>query len=106
MDSEPIQHCRAPRRTSAQPYSSESSFSASRLLTPLEISRQLGLTPKTLSQWRWRRIGPPFVKLPGRNGVVRYPEDRFLTWLVEELHPERASKTVDELKRTTRSAHE
>jgi hypothetical protein len=40
----------------------------------------LGLSAKTLSDWRWRQIGPPYLKYSGRHGSVRYLLSDLLTW--------------------------
>ncbi len=39
-------------------------------LTEAELAARWGLAPATLANRRWRRQGPPFVKLNGRT--VRY----------------------------------
>ncbi len=40
-----------------------------RLFAPAEAAIILGVNKETLSQWRWRGVGPKFVKI-GRN--VKY----------------------------------
>ena len=35
-------------------------------LTQNELAQRWGLSPRTLEQWRWRGIGPRFLKLGGR----------------------------------------
>lgn len=43
------------------------------LLTPADIGRRLGVSVETLRDWRYRRMGPRYVRV-GRN--VRYdPRD-------------------------------
>lgn len=42
------------------------------LLSPVEAGAFLGMSPKTLANWRVRGFGPTFVKLGGRGGKVRY----------------------------------
>lgn len=39
------------------------------LATPAEVADHLGISEKTLAQWRWQQIGPAFTKVGGR---VRY----------------------------------
>ena len=39
------------------------------LLNEIEVSKLLAVSRKTLQSWRWRRIGPKFLKL---NSAVRY----------------------------------
>jgi len=34
-------------------------------LNQIELSRRWGISPRTLERWRWRRTGPPFLKLGG-----------------------------------------
>ena len=53
----------------------------SALLTPEEVSVLLGISSKTLANWRWRRQGPPYIKLTPRK--VRYPVKSLLSWLEE-----------------------
>jgi excisionase family DNA binding protein len=50
-------------------------MSSSNQSTPLYVStkqlaRNLGLSYRTLEDWRRRRVGPPFVRV---GGLVRYP---------------------------------
>lgn len=42
------------------------------LFTPHQVAKLYGITTKTLANWRQRRIGPQFCRLPG--GDIRYPE--------------------------------
>lgn len=37
-----------------------------------EAARMLGVSPKTLANWRCLGIGPQFLKYGGRLGLVRY----------------------------------
>jgi hypothetical protein len=34
-------------------------------LNQIELSRRWGISERTLERWRWRRTGPPFLKLGG-----------------------------------------
>lgn len=44
------------------------------MLTEQDVSKRLGVKAKTLQMWRWRGIGPRFVRMSSR--AVRYrPED-------------------------------
>lgn len=45
------------------------------------LAHEWGLAPKTLDNWRSRRVGPPFVKL---NGAVRYSRQACARWLREQ----------------------
>lgn len=42
------------------------------------IAEEWDLAPKTLDNWRSRRVGPPYVKI---NGVVRYSRRACAQWL-------------------------
>jgi hypothetical protein len=48
-------------------------------LTPRELAQRYGgrVSVKTLANWRWQGLGPPFVKLGGR---VLYPVTDLLGW--------------------------
>jgi hypothetical protein len=39
------------------------------LLCPEDIERVYRIKPKTLAQWRWKKIGPDYIKI---GGMVRY----------------------------------
>lgn len=41
------------------------------LLTETDAAAHLGLSPKTLSRWRWKGEGPTYLKL---GSAVRYAE--------------------------------
>lgn len=43
---------------------------ASELLSERDLSNRWGLSARTLQRWRWRRQGPPYVKL-GRRVAYR-----------------------------------
>lgn len=44
-------------------------MSVDELLTPTEVAAEQKIPEKTLAQWRWRGVGPTYLKL---NGHVRY----------------------------------
>ena len=44
-----------------------------------ELSELFGHKPRTLANWRAKRIGPPFVRLGGKAPL--YPRDEALAWL-------------------------
>ena len=35
-------------------------------LRPLDLSRRWGVSPRTLEAWRWKGIGPTYLKIMGR----------------------------------------
>ncbi len=49
------------------------------LLTAEELAVELKKPPKTLAEWRSKRIGPDFLKL--ENGSVRYERKAVDEWL-------------------------
>jgi predicted DNA-binding transcriptional regulator AlpA len=53
---------------------------SNRSMTGKEAARFLGLSHKTLNNWRVQGIGPRFVKAPGANGSVRYPLSELVAW--------------------------
>ena len=54
------------------------------LLRTREAATLLGLEPGTLEHWRWRKIGPPYIKLGnGRGAAVRYSRTSLVVWLAE-----------------------
>jgi predicted DNA-binding transcriptional regulator AlpA len=49
-----------------------------KLLSNEETANLLGLKPATLDNWRWRGVGPTFVRVGSR---VKYSESDVLAWL-------------------------
>jgi hypothetical protein len=45
-----------------------------------QAAQILGVSTKTLRNWRWRRVGPPFVKYSQRGGPVRYILGELIAW--------------------------
>lgn len=43
-------------------------------------SEILGVSSKTLRNWRWQGRCPPHLKYGGRNGPVRYVVSELLAW--------------------------
>lgn len=54
-----------------------------RRLNEREAAAELGISFRTLQQWRVRGIGPAFLKL-GRS--VRYDADALEDWLAKQIH--------------------
>jgi hypothetical protein len=56
-------------------------------LTPIQAAAYLGLSPKTLANWRSRGGGPRFVRLscsgaPSARGSIRYQITELEAWCV------------------------
>ncbi|WP_432129601.1 helix-turn-helix transcriptional regulator [Streptomyces tendae] len=53
------------------------------LVTPERLAEELGITKKTLAQWRYRGAGPRFMKLGGtaHTSPVRYRRTDIVDWL-------------------------
>lgn len=49
---------------------------------PAEVATYLGNTEKTLANWRWIGIGPPYLKIEG--GAVRYRWSDVEKWLTAQ----------------------
>ncbi|MEU2625861.1 helix-turn-helix domain-containing protein [Kitasatospora sp. NPDC007106] len=57
-------------------------MAASELLSPREVHAAYGIAPQTLANYRWRGVGPDFIKLtPGRGGRIRYRRRDVEKWL-------------------------
>jgi predicted DNA-binding transcriptional regulator AlpA len=52
------------------------------LLTPEEVVDRLKVGRATLSAWRVRGEGPPWLRL--ENRLIRYPASGLTTWLAEQ----------------------
>lgn len=59
-----------------------------RMLTTRQVAERLGVSPRTVQDWRYRGGGPPGVAL-GRK-TVRYSEAELETWLAEKRDQEAA----------------
>jgi len=49
-----------------------------RLLSEEEMARKLGKSVQTLQGWRWRRKGPPYIKI---GAAVRYDPVKIDAWV-------------------------
>lgn len=45
---------------------------------PAEVSDRIGVTPETLSNWRYRGFGPRYIRVGGR---IRYRISDIAEWL-------------------------
>jgi hypothetical protein len=52
------------------------------LWEPADTAAHIKIAEKTLTQWRWQRIGPPWLKLAG--GRIRYRPEDVEQWLNEQ----------------------
>jgi hypothetical protein len=54
-----------------------------KLHTPEQVAKMLGISPNTLKYWRVTGVkkGPPFIRLNGNVGAVRYPDDMLRRWV-------------------------
>ena len=57
-----------------------------RLLKTLEVAERMGLSPVTVKKWRGINFGPPWKRLRGPRGEIRYPESKFEEWMNEDLN--------------------
>lgn len=53
------------------------------LATAKQLAEYLGLDTQTLANWRWKRQGPPWVKLAG---TIRYEWPEIEKWVAEQTH--------------------
>lgn len=53
-----------------------------------QASAILGVTEKTLANWRAAALGPPFLKYGSRNGPVRYILNELIAWRDTHRHGE------------------
>ena len=56
-----------------------------RYLTEVQAAEFLAMSPKTLRDWRFRRVGPPYKKLgdAGSKAPVRYRLEDLINWMEE-----------------------
>ena len=57
-----------------------------RLLKTPEMAERLGTTAITAKRWRAIGYGPPWIRLRGERGEVRYLESEFEKWIREGLN--------------------
>ena len=62
-------------------------------LTQEELAARWRISPRTLEQWRWRGVGPRFLKIGGR---VIYPSTEIEAYEAERLHQNTAGPLPSE----------
>ena len=58
----------------------------SRLLKTPEIAKKSNVSPLTVKRWRQAGYGPPWIRLRGERGEIRYPENEYEKWVAENLN--------------------
>jgi Helix-turn-helix domain len=58
-------------------------------LTPEQVAERYQLSPDTLKEWRYKRVGPKFVHLGKR---VRYPLPALEAWEAEQQREQEAAR--------------
>lgn len=51
------------------------------LLRPAEVAKYIDRTEKTLAEWRYRGVGPAYIKV--QNGHIRYRQSDIESWLAK-----------------------
>jgi predicted DNA-binding transcriptional regulator AlpA len=54
-----------------------------KLLNTSQVAEKLQLSRSTLEDWRWKRQGPPFLRIS--RGCIRYDEDALDVWIRERM---------------------
>jgi len=57
-----------------------------RLLKTNELAERLGVSDVTLKKWRLAGFGPPWKRLRGPRGEIRYLESSAVKWMKEDLN--------------------
>ncbi|GFO59230.1 hypothetical protein GMST_15550 [Geomonas silvestris] len=61
-------------------YKTHSKYQYTRLLDQKEVAEMLGVSTKTLECWRWKKIGPEYIKI-GR--LARYMDSVIMAYIDE-----------------------
>ena len=54
-----------------------------RLLRTKEVAKRADISPITAKKWRAKGYGPPWIRLRGERGEIRYPESEYEKWVAE-----------------------
>ena len=57
-----------------------------RLLKTPDIAERSQVSPTTAKRWRQAGYGPPWIRLRGERGEIRYPESEYEKWVAENLN--------------------
>ena len=57
-----------------------------RLLKTPDIAKRNQVSPTTAKRWRQAGYGPPWIRLRGERGEIRYPESEYEKWVQENLN--------------------
>ena len=66
-----------------------------RLLKTPDIAERSQVSPTTAKRWRQAGYGPPWIRLRGERGEIRYPESEYEKWVAENLN----SSLADEYRK-------
>lgn len=55
------------------------------LFTPEQVAKLLSVSIRTLEDWRYKKKGPKYIRLMGKQSGIRYPEDLLDDFLAEEM---------------------
>ena len=72
------------------------------LLKTPDIAERSQVSPTTVKRWRAAGYGPPWIRLRGERGEIRYPESQYEKWVSENLN----RSLADELSKRPQEAPE
>lgn len=75
----------APRIAHSEVAQSGASEPVETLLDEKQTADLINVSPRTLQAWRRTGEGPPYIKLGGPKGAVRYVPAMLGTWLAERV---------------------
>ena len=56
------------------------------LMKTPEMAERSGISKATAKRWRQEGFGPPWLRLKGPQGEVRYPLSKFQEWMEKRLN--------------------
>ena len=57
-----------------------------RLLRTKEVAKRADISPITAKKWRAKGYGPPWIRLRGERGEIRYAESEYEKWVSANLN--------------------